>query len=127
MGLSSRRGDENETLNDDGKGESIIDTVVDFPAAETSPARNAAEYEADSRPKKLTGIQAIRENMKEFHEVVAYMDYSFERAFTFKEKEYMLAYKVRTEEAALLTRFKFVTVPLAANSSGHQRTESGPG
>ena len=32
------------------------------------------------------------------------MDYSFERAFTIQEKEYMLAYKV-SRPAFLITRF----------------------
>ena len=32
--------------------------------------------------------------MKEWQEVIAFMDYSFERAFTMQEKECMLAYKV---------------------------------
>ena len=36
----------------------------------------------------------MKEYYKELHEVIAYMDYSFERAFTIQEKEYMLAYKV---------------------------------
>ena len=54
-----------------------------------------AEVElVDSRPKKLTGIELIKENVKELHEVIAYMDYSFERAFTIQEKQFMLAYKV---------------------------------
>ena len=46
-----------------------------------------AEVElVDNRPKKLTGIDLIKENVKELHEVIAYMDYSFERAFTIQEK-----------------------------------------
>lgn len=36
----------------------------------------------DGRPKKLTGVELIKENVKEMYEVIAYMDYSFERAFT---------------------------------------------
>ncbi len=50
----------------------------------------------DSRPKKPSGPELIRENVKELYEVIAYMDYSFERAFTIQEKEFMLAYKVTT-------------------------------
>ena len=47
-----------------------------------------AEVElVDSRPTKLTGIELIKENVKEVHEVIAYMDYSFERAFTIQEKQ----------------------------------------
>jgi len=52
------------------------------------------EIVVDGRSKKPTGLDAIKENVKELHEVMAYMDYSFERAFTIQEKEYMLAYKV---------------------------------
>ena len=48
-----------------------------------------------NRAKKPTGVEAIKDNVKEVHEVIAYMDYSFERAFTIQEKEYMLAYQVR--------------------------------
>ena len=40
------------------------------------------EIVVDGRPKKPTGLEAIKENVKELHEVIAYMDYSFERAFT---------------------------------------------
>ena len=43
---------------------------------------NAEVELVDTRPKKLTGIDLIKENVKELHEVIAYMDYSFERAFT---------------------------------------------
>ena len=48
----------------------------------------------DNRPKKQTGLELCQSLFKELHEVIAYMDYSFERAFTIQEKEYMLAYKV---------------------------------
>ena len=55
---------------------------------------NAEDELVDTRPKKLTGIDLIKENVKELHEVIAYMDYSFERAFTIQEKQFMLAYRV---------------------------------
>lgn len=48
----------------------------------------------DNRAKKLQGIELIKENVKEVNEVIAYMDYSFERAFVIQEKQFMLAYKV---------------------------------
>lgn len=48
--------------------------------------------------KKLTGIDLIKENVKELHEVIAYMDYSFERAFTIQEKQFNLAYKHHSKE-----------------------------
>ena len=62
-------------------------------AEETKKPQAEVEL-VDSRPKKLTGIELIKENVKELHEVIAYMDYSFERAFTIQEKQFMLAYKV---------------------------------
>ena len=49
----------------------------------------------DGRPKKPTGVELIKENMKELTEVIGYLDFSFEKAFTIQEKEFMLAYKVR--------------------------------
>ena len=48
----------------------------------------------DGTQKKIPLQQLVKEYYKELHEVIAYMDYSFERAFTIQEKEYMLAYKV---------------------------------
>ena len=60
-----------------------------------SPSKFVARPpEVEDRQKKPTGLDQIRESAKELHEVIAYMDYSFERAFTIQEKEYMLAYKV---------------------------------
>ena len=32
--------------------------------------------------------------MREMQEVIAFLDYSFERAFTVQEKEYIMSYKV---------------------------------
>ena len=67
----------------------------------------------DNRPKKLTGIDLIKENVKELHEVIAYMDYSFERAFTIQEQQFMLAYKVSLSSALfpkkILTLFSHST------------------
>ena len=40
----------------------------------------------DSRNKPLKGLDLIKEHVKELNEVIAYMDFSFERAFTIKEK-----------------------------------------
>jgi hypothetical protein len=33
-------------------------------------------------------------SMREMQEVIAFLDYSFERAYTVKEKEYIMAYRV---------------------------------
>ena len=52
----------------------------------------------DGRPKKPTGVELIKENMKELTEVIGYLDFSFEKAFTIQEKEFMLAYKFHAEE-----------------------------
>lgn len=48
----------------------------------------------NNRKKNLTGKELIEENIKELQEVISYLDFSFERAFTIQEKEFMLAYKV---------------------------------
>lgn len=61
---------------------------------ESSKKNDGDQGLVDSRPKKLTGVELIRENMKELNEVIGYMDFSFECAFTIQEKEFMLAYKV---------------------------------
>ena len=53
-----------------------------------------SKHEEEQKRKKLQGAELIEENMKEVQEVIAFMDYSFERAFTMQEKECMLAYKV---------------------------------
>ena len=45
-------------------------------------------------PKKKSGTEEIRDNVAELHEVIAYMDFSFERIFSMQEKEYFYAYNV---------------------------------
>ena len=47
------------------------------------------------KSKKLTPKEQIDHTMREMQEVIAYLDYSFERAYTVKEREYIIAYKVR--------------------------------
>ena len=47
------------------------------------------------KTKKLTPQEQIEHTMKEMQEVIAYLDYSFERAYTVKEREYIIAYRVR--------------------------------
>ena len=54
----------------------------------------SSKHEEPKKRKKLEGHELIAENLKELSEVIAFMDYSFERAFTMQEKECMLAYKV---------------------------------
>ena len=44
--------------------------------------------------KKLTPAEQIEHDMREMQEVIAFLDYSFERAFTVQEKEYIMSYKV---------------------------------
>lgn len=46
------------------------------------------------RIKKPTGKQLILENMNGIQETIAFLDFSFERAITLKEKSYIAAYKV---------------------------------
>ena len=53
---------------------------------------------AAKEQKKKSGTEEIRENVAELHEVIAYMDYSFERAFTIQEKEFMYAYAQHTKD-----------------------------
>jgi hypothetical protein len=43
--------------------------------------------------KKPTSNELIQMYIKEISEMVAFLDYSFERAFTIKEKSYIRAYK----------------------------------
>lgn len=72
--LSSNEGGEDATLDED----ELLDGAL-----KTKPKRKQTDVElVDNRPKKPTGLEAIKENVKELHEVIAYMDYSFERAFT---------------------------------------------
>ena len=41
-----------------------------------------AESNAEVQKKKPSAAETIKKNVSELHEVIAYMDYSFERAFT---------------------------------------------
>ena len=66
------------------------DRIIDEQAEGDESDKN----EEPKKRKKLEGQELIAENLKELSEVIAFMDYSFERAFTMQEKECMLAYKV---------------------------------
>lgn len=44
-------------------------------------------------PKKKSTEDQIEEDLVEIQEMIAFLDYSFERAFTLNEKNYILAYK----------------------------------
>ena len=49
----------------------------------------------DSNEEKLKKMKdEIVRNKNEMNEVIAYLDYSFERAYTVKEREYIMAYQV---------------------------------
>lgn len=89
--------------------------VEESPSATHIAARN-------NRKKALKGKELIEENIKELQEVISYLDFSFERAFTIQEKEFMLAYKV---SFASLVRFLkqplYFLVPCGRDLSGHQR------
>jgi len=43
--------------------------------------------------KKPSSNELIQNHVREISEMVAFLDYSFERAFTIKEKSYIRAYK----------------------------------
>ena len=86
-----------DDMDGDMDGEHVADSqmsITNAPDGEGGTGRRLEVNMLDSRPKKLTGQELIKENVKELYEVIAYMDYSFERAFTIQEKEFMLAYKV---------------------------------
>ena len=88
-------------MDDDAMGE---DSQISFMQAPDGGSRSGSPQKqlhveiVDNRPKKPSGPELIRENVKELYEVIAYMDYSFERAFTIQEKEFMLAYKHHAKE-----------------------------
>ena len=44
--------------------------------------------------KKLAPEEQIEHTFREIQEVIAFLDYSFERAYTVKEREYIMAYRV---------------------------------
>ena len=80
-----------------------VDSQMSFTQAPDGGSRSGSPQKLrveliDSRPKKPSGPELIRDNVKELYEVIAYMDYSFERAFTIQEKEFMLAYKHHAKE-----------------------------
>lgn len=91
---------------------------------EAANAQADEQYMAD-RAKKQTGLDQIKESVKELHEVIAYMDYSFERAFTIQEKEYMLAYKVRNSQSNsnVASKKTQLTIILNLFSTMHTRSK----
>ena len=81
---------------------SMTGSMEELELAEAQPEKKplpGVDLHHDARPKKLSGKEQIKEQVKEIHEVIAYMDYSFERAFTIQEKQYMLAYQVGSTSA----------------------------
>jgi len=87
-------GDMDEEMS--GMDHSHMNSELEPGSSPDKPEAANAQDEQDlvDRAKKQTGLDQIKESVKELHEVIAYMDYSFERAFTIQEKEYMLAYRV---------------------------------
>lgn len=47
----------------------------------------------DKTHKKPSSNESIQMHIREITEMIAFLDYSFERAFTIKEKSYIRAYK----------------------------------
>ena len=88
---------------------------------EEAEGDESSKVEEPKKRKKLEGQELIAENLKELSEVIAYMDYSFERAFTMQEKECMLAYKVSFINC---TKTKLLTATRGHNPKRHQQLKS---
>ncbi len=52
-----------------------------------------SEGKDSARLKKMSGHEQIRAYIEGFDEMIKFMDFSFERAFQQKDKEFMLAYR----------------------------------
>lgn len=48
--------------------------------------------------KKKTAEEKIKDEIKGFDEMIKFMDFSFERAFQQKDKEFMIAYRAHIKE-----------------------------
>jgi len=116
-------GDMDEEMS--GMGHSHMNSELEPGSSPDKPeAVQADEHYLADRAKKQTGLDQIKESVKELHEVIAYMDYSFERAFTIQEKEYMLAYRVSSHKFILSARrliwsFQICLVPCSRDPKRH--------
>lgn len=54
--------------------------------------------EEPQKPKKMSGVEAIKAYIEGFDEMIKFMDFSFERAFSQKDKEFMIAYREHIKE-----------------------------
>ena len=88
---------------------------------EEAEGDESSKVEEPKKRKKLEGQELIAENLKELSEVIAYMDYSFERAFTMQEKECMLAYKVSLNYSSHTI---YLIATRCQNSKRHQQLKS---
>ena len=88
---------------------------------EEAEGDESSKVEEPKKRKKLEGQELIAENLKELSEVIAYMDYSFERAFTMQEKECMLAYKVSFLYSCQIS---YLIATCCQNSKRHQQLKS---
>ena len=88
---------------------------------EEAEGDESSKVEEPKKRKKLEGQELIAENLKELSEVIAYMDYSFERAFTMQEKECMLAYKV---SLLYSSHTIYLIATRCQNSKRHQQLKS---
>ena len=60
---------------------------------ETARSQEEANSIEDKTHKKPSSNESIQIHIREITEMIAFLDYSFERAFTIKEKSYIRAYK----------------------------------
>ena len=93
------------------------DRIID----EEAEGDESDKHEEPKKRKKLEGQELIAENLKELSEVIAFMDYSFERAFTMQEKECMLAYKVSLFKHS---QTKLLIATRGHNPKRHQQPKS---
>ena len=54
--------------------------------------------EEPQKPKKMSGVEAIKAYIEGFDEMIKFMDFSFERAYSQKDKEFMIAYREHIKE-----------------------------
>lgn len=73
--------------------------MTDVPSQEPSEQHFPDDAsDSDSKPKKMTGDEQIQAYIEGFDEMIKFMDFSFERAFSQKDKEFMIAYREHIKE-----------------------------
>ena len=72
---------------------------VDNNALDISIKEEVADVDSEpQKPKKMSGVEAIEAYIEGFDEMIKFMDFSFERAFSQKDKEFMIAYREHIKE-----------------------------